>query len=85
MNTLQQAVTCFAGQNIGARKPRRVLTSMYASLFWALSFGIVFGLLAAKRGGEKGAPIPWGPSIALGAWVTALAGEPFIRWYLSLL
>ena len=41
--------------------------------------------LAAGRGGEKGAPIPWGPSIALGAWVTALAGEPFIRWYLSLL
>ena len=42
-------------------------------------------VLAAGRGGEKGAPIPWGPSIALGAWVTALAGEPFIRWYLSLL
>ena len=32
MNTFQQAVTCFAGQNIGARKPRRVLTSMYAIL-----------------------------------------------------
>ena len=54
-------------------------------LILACIFGIVFGLLAARRGGEKGAPIPWGPSIALGAWVTALAGEPFIRWYLSLL
>lgn len=54
-------------------------------LILACIFGIVFGLLAAGRGGEKGAPIPWGPSIALGAWVTALAGEPFIRWYLSLL
>ena len=43
--------------------------------------GIVWGL-AGKRRGEA---IPWGPSIALGAWVTALAGEPFIRWYLSLL
>ena len=54
-------------------------------LILACIFGIVFGLLAAGRGGEKDAPIPWGPSIALGAWVTALAGEPFIRWYLSLL
>ena len=54
-------------------------------LILACIFGIVFCLLAAGRGGEKGAPIPWGPSIALGAWVTALAGEPFIRWDLSLL
>lgn len=54
-------------------------------LILACIFGIAFGLLAAKRGGEKGAPIPWGLSIALGAWVTALAGEPFIHWYLSLL
>lgn len=50
MNTFQQAVTCFAGQNIGARKPRRVLTSMYVSLFWALSFGIVFGALSCVFG-----------------------------------
>ena len=42
-------------------------------------------LLAARRGGEQGAPIPWGPSIALGAWVTALVGERVINWYLSLL
>ena len=34
-----------SGQNIGARKPRRVLSSMYVSLFWALSFGVVFGVL----------------------------------------
>ena len=39
--------------------------------------------LAAGRGGEKGAPIPWGPSIAVGAWITALAGQPFINWYLG--
>ena len=39
---------------------------------------LFFGLLAAGRGGEKDAPIPWGPSIALGAWVTALVGEPLI-------
>ena len=50
MNTFQQAVTCFAGQNIGARKPRRVLTSMYVSLFWAFSFGVVFGVLSCVFG-----------------------------------
>ena len=42
--------TCFAGQNIGARKPRRVLSSMYVSLFWALSFGVVFGVLSCVFG-----------------------------------
>ena len=52
MNTFQQAVTCFAGQNIGARKPRRVLTSMYVSLFWAFSFGVVFGVLSCVFGAQ---------------------------------
>lgn len=50
MNTFQQAITCFAGQNIGARKPRRVLGSMYACLFWALLFGLVFGPLSCIFG-----------------------------------
>ena len=54
-------------------------------LILACLIGIVWALLAARKSGESGRPIPWGPSIALGAWVTALAGEPFIRWYLSLL
>ena len=40
--------------------------------------GIVWGL-AGKRRGEA---IPWGPSIAVGAWITALAGQMFIDWYL---
>lgn len=48
MNTFQQAVTCFAGQNIGARKPRRVLTSMYVSLFWAFSFGVLSCVFGAQ-------------------------------------
>ena len=43
MNTFQQAVTCFAGQNMGARKPKRVIRSMYVSLFWALIFGLLLG------------------------------------------
>ena len=41
--------------------------------------GIVWGL-AGKRRGEA---IPWGPSIAVGAWITVLAGQMFIDWYLG--
>ena len=50
MNTFQQAVTCFAGQNIGARKPARVIRAMYACLIWALLFGVVLGLASCIFG-----------------------------------
>ena len=43
MNTFQQAITCFAGQNIGAHKPRRILVSMKACMVWAVIFGVVMG------------------------------------------
>ncbi len=43
MNTFQQAITCFAGQNIGAHKPRRILASMKACMVWAVIFGVVMG------------------------------------------
>ena len=43
MNTFQQAVTCFAGQNIGARKPMRVMTAMKVCIIWAFIFGLIFG------------------------------------------
>ena len=49
----------------------------------ACVIGIVWGLLQKKRGG--GEAIPWGPSIALGAWLTALCGQQIIDWYLGLL
>lgn len=51
-------------------------------LFLACVIGIVWGLAGKKTGGKA---IAWGPSIALAAWLTALAGESVIRWYLSLL
>ena len=54
-------------------------------LILACLIGIAWALLAARKSGESGRPIPWGPSIALGAWVTALVGERVINWYLSLL
>ena len=49
----------------------------------ACVIGIVWGLLQKKRDG--GEAIPWGPSIALGAWLTALCGQQIIDWYLGLL
>lgn len=50
MNTFQQAVTCFAGQNIGARKPARVLRALYVCQLWSVLFGLVFGLLSCAFG-----------------------------------
>ena len=52
MNAFAQAAVTFTSQNIGARKPRRVLTSMYVSLFWAFSFGVVFGVLSCVFGAQ---------------------------------
>lgn len=51
-------------------------------LIAACIIGILWGLLQARR---RKAAIPWGPSIALAAWITALVGQRLISWYLSLL
>ena len=50
MNTFQQAVTCFASQNLGARKPRRILTAMKASMIWAIVSGVTLGVLSCVFG-----------------------------------
>lgn len=50
MNTFQQAITCFAGQNAGARKPARIIRSLNVCLFWAFSFGVALGLLSCAFG-----------------------------------
>ena len=44
MNTFHQAVTCFASQNLGARRPGRIRAAVYACLFWALVSGVVLGV-----------------------------------------
>ncbi len=49
-------------------------------LIAACIFGILFGLLARK----KDDPIPWGPSIALAAWLCCLFGNTIIDAYLGL-
>ena len=50
MNTFQQAVTCFASQNIGARKPRRIFTAMKASMIWSVISGVALGVLSCVFG-----------------------------------
>jgi leader peptidase (prepilin peptidase)/N-methyltransferase len=41
------------------------------------------GLMAAKRAGARTA-LPFGTFLAVGALVAAVAGEPIVRWYLTL-
>ena len=57
-----------------------------ASLF-ALFFSCILGLLmgAVRNRNQKGAPIPFGPSIALASYVMLLYGERLVNWYLGLL
>ncbi|MBR5303145.1 MAG: MATE family efflux transporter [Clostridia bacterium] len=50
MNTFQQAVTCFASQNIGARKPRRIFAAMKASMIWSVITGVALGVLSCVFG-----------------------------------
>ena len=50
MNTFQQSITCFAGQNIGARKPMRVMTAMKVCIIWAVVFGVIFGVTSCIFG-----------------------------------
>ena len=50
MNTFQQAITCFAGQNIGAHKPSRIIISLKVCLVWALVFGVLLGGLTCAFG-----------------------------------
>ena len=54
------------------------------ALFMGSLVGAVFGL-ATQRGGEwQQRRIPFGPYLAAGAIVVALAGEPILSWYLGL-
>ena len=44
MNTFHQAVTCFASQNLGARRPGRIYRTVGVCLFWAFVFGLTLGI-----------------------------------------
>ena len=50
MNAFQQTITSYAGQNTGARKPERVIRSLWACQGWCILFGIVLGPLSCIFG-----------------------------------
>lgn len=52
----------------------------------ACVLGLLFSLLPAAHGrdGEDPRAIPFGPALALAAWIVLLVGDPFLRWYLGL-
>lgn len=54
-------------------------------LILACLAGILFGAVSmrARKGEEDARLIPWGPSIAFAAWLTALFGQNVLNWYLS--
>ena len=51
-------------------------------LLVACLVGLVFALVTSRR--QEDRSFPWGPSIALAAWATALFGEQVLGWYLGL-
>ena len=54
-------------------------------LILACFAGILFGLVSMSKKKEEDAKlIPWGPSIAFAAWMTALFGQNVLDWYVSL-
>ncbi len=56
-----------------------------AQTLFLLILACVLGLLlgaALKKG--RGTPFPFGPALALAAWLTALWGGPLVGWYLAL-
>ena len=56
----------------------------FCSLFLLIAgclVGLVFAIVTQKG---KGNEFPFGPSLVLAGWITVLAGQPFLNWYLSL-
>lgn len=55
-------------------------------LILACFIGLLFALVPAAHGRDAENPraIPFGPALALAAWVVLLFGAPFIQWYLGL-
>jgi leader peptidase (prepilin peptidase)/N-methyltransferase len=53
----------------------------WVALFMAVTAGSIVGLTLRLTGGTR--LVPFGPFLALGAWLTVLAGEPLLRLYLG--
>ncbi len=54
-------------------------------LFLACVIGIVFALATKYRKSNEARHFPFGPAIAMAAYIMLLYGEPLVNWYLSLL
>ena len=54
------------------------------ALFIGSLMGAIFGLVTQRRGEWQQRRIPFGPYLAAGAIVVALAGESMLSWYLGL-
>ncbi len=53
------------------------------ALFLGSAVASVAGLaLIAMRRAGRTTPIPYGPFLAFGAWLTFLVGDPILEWYL---
>jgi len=53
-------------------------------LISSLIGAIAGSIYLAVRGKERGAPIPFGPYLAIAGWIWLLAGSDLLHWYLSL-
>ena len=80
------ACTRWLGQALMVVLDSRLFAFVVTLLFATLVFAFLHAFMPNRR--VNVLPALGGgffTALALGAWVTALAGEPFIRWYLSLL
>ena len=56
----------------------------WAGNLLALIFACILGLLFALAARAGGREFPFAPAVCAAAWLSMVAGEPLIRWYLSL-
>lgn len=62
------------------------LKQILFTFFFANIFGALIGLIGMAIGVfERKKPIPFGPFIAIGTFITLFYYDPIIKWYLSLL
>lgn len=55
------------------------------ALFFSCVLGLLLGVVRQQFLEKKGAPIPFGPAIALASYAMLLYGDGLVNWYLQLL
>nr|VFK40498.1 MAG: leader peptidase (prepilin peptidase) / N-methyltransferase [Candidatus Kentron sp. TC]VFK57716.1 MAG: leader peptidase (prepilin peptidase) / N-methyltransferase [Candidatus Kentron sp. TC] len=56
-----------------------------ATILISSILGALVGIALLARGRDRNVPIPFGPYLALAAWITLLWGEDIIKWYWRIL